>query len=1189
MASFANETKTEDIYTRGETDIFDYLNAQLKKRILILDGAMGTMIQKHRFTEEDYRGERFKDFEAPDGLKGNNDLLSLTQPEAILDIHDKYLESGSDIIETNTFSGTTIAMLDYKMTHLVHEMNVESAKLCRIACDKYTAMNPLKPRFVAGAVGPTNRTGSISPNVEDAGFRNTSFDELRIAYKEQIAALVEGGVDIIMVETIFDTLNAKAAVFAFDEFCEESGKRLPLMISGTIVDQSGRTLSGQTTEAFYTSLRHCKPFSIGLNCALGAQQMKPFLRRLSKIAECWVSVYPNAGLPNAMGGYDDTPADMARDVLDFARDGLVNFAGGCCGSTPPHIKAVAAAMSGEHAVLRPYPEAPERPMMWLSGLERLVVDKTRFAFLNVGERCNIAGSRKFARLIRKGLYNEAMDVARKQVEDGAMVIDLNVDDGMIDGKAAMARFLKIAMTEPDVSKRPFMIDSSKFEIIEEGLKWVQGKCIVNSISLKVGHEEFVRQAKIVRRFGAAVVIMAFDENGQAASYEEKCRICKRSYDLLVSDEIGFPPEDIIFDPNILTIATGMAEHNAYGVDFIRACKTIKEQCPHCKISGGVSNLSFGFRGVNKVREAIHAVFLYHAIQNGMDMGIVNAGMLEIYDDVEEDLRTLCENVVHNRNQGEEGSDATELLLDYATKERERLDDLKRRGVKGPKAAVKAWREKPIEERLTYSLVKGIPTHIEEDTEEARKLLPYPLAVIEGPLMAGMNVVGDLFGAGKMFLPQVIKSARVMKKAVAYLLPYMEAEKQRAALERKEAGLEALDASESHAGHILLATVKGDVHDIGKNIVGVVLGCNNYKVTDIGVMRTCVDILNEAQRLNVDVIGLSGLITPSLDEMVYVAKQMKKRGMKQPLLIGGATTSRMHTAVKISPNYMSIDHPVMHVLDASRSVVVVSSLLETNEEKREDYVEDVIDLYEEMREEYYAGLEERRLLTYEQALSKRMKIDFNATPPVCAPKQLGVQHIKGFPLADVMDYIDWSPFFQTWELRGRYPNRGYPKIFNDERVGEEARKLYADATKMLKEIMEGNLLELRASHGVWCANADDQHEDIHIYSDEARTEPLATFCCLRQQLEKENDDPYVSLADFVAPKSSGMKDYVGMFAVGVFGCDKLVAKYESENDDYSKIMAQALADRLAEAFAEVLHRDMRKNTWGYSASESLVSV
>ena len=675
--------------------------------------------------------------------------------------------------------------------------------------------------------------------------------------------------------------------------------------------------------------------------------------------------------------------------------------------------------------------------------------------------------------------------------------------------------------------------------------------------------------------------MAFDEDGQAATYEEKCRICKRSYDLLVSDEIRFPPEDIIFDPNILTIATGMAEHNEYGVDFIRACKTIKEQCPHSKISGGVSNLSFGFRGVNKVREAIHSVFLYHAIKAGMDMGIVNAALLEVYDDVDDDLRALCENVVHNQNQGPEGSDATEALLEYASKERERMDELKAMGKGERKKIQKPWREKPVQERLTYSLVKGIPTFIEQDTEEARKLLPYPLAVIEGPLMSGMNVVGDLFGAGKMFLPQVIKSARVMKKAVAYLLPYMEEEKIRVAADRESKGL-AKEEEESRP-HILLATVKGDVHDIGKNIVGVVLGCNNYKVSDIGVMRTCNDILNAAQEKNVDIIGLSGLITPSLDEMVYVAKQMKKRGMTQPLLIGGATTSRMHTAVKISPNYMNIDHPVVHVLDASRSVVVVSSLLEKDKEKREDYVEDVIDLYEEMREEYYAGLEDRRLLTYEKALSKRCKIDFEARPPVCAPKGgVGVNHVRGFPLADVIDYIDWSPFFQTWEIRGRYPNRGFPKIFNDERVGEEARKLYADAQAMLKEIVDGNLLELRASHGVWPANADDAHEDILVYADEDRTQPpIGRFACLRQQLEKENDDPYMSLSDFIAPKSSGLKDYLGMFAVGVFGCDKIVAKYEADNDDYSKIMAQALADRLAEAYAEVLHRIMRMETWGFT--------
>ncbi len=882
---------------KGEHDIFSYLNATLSKRILILDGAMGTMVQKFKFTEEDYRGERFKDFDAPDGLKGNNDLLSITKSDTIKGIHEAYLDAGSDIIETNTFSGTTIAMADYKMEHLVFELNVASARLCRTACDKYTALTPDKPRFAVGAIGPTNRTGSISPSVEDPGFRNVTFDELRIAYKEQCEGLITGGCEIILVETIFDTLNAKAALFAVEEVFEERGFRMPVMISGTIVDQSGRTLSGQTSEAFYTSVRHTKPFSIGLNCALGAKAMKPFLQRLANVAECWVSCYPNAGLPNAMGGYDEKPEDTALNMVDFANDKLVNIIGGCCGTTDKHIAACSKALAD--VPVRPYPKKPEHPTMYLSGLERLVVDKELFRFLNVGERCNIAGSMRFKRLIKNNDYNAAMAVARKQVEDGAMVLDLNVDDGMVDGVAAMCRFLKIAMTEPDISKVPFMIDSSKFKIIEAGLKWVQGKCIVNSISLKVGEEEFVRQARIVRMHGAAVIVMAFDENGQAATYEEKVRICKRSYDLLVGPKVRFPPEDIIFDPNILTVATGMAEHNAYGLDFVRACTEIKRVCPYCKISGGVSNLSFGFRGVDKVREGIHAVFLYHAIQAGMDMGIVNAGLMEVYDDVDEDLRQLCEDVVLNRNQGETGMEATEKLLEYAMEERARIADLKSKGIK-KRVKPTAWREKTVEERLKYALIKGDPTYITEDTEEARAKLPYPLAVIEGPLMGGMNVVGDLFGSGKMFLPQVIKSARVMKKAVAYLLPFMEAEKEANRKLAVEQGIVSNESDDSSAGKILLATVKGDVHDIGKNIVGVVLGCNNYKIFDIGVMCTCNDILDKAEELDVDIIGLSGLITPSLDEMVFVAQEMKKRGMKQPLLIGGATTSRMHTAVKVAP-------------------------------------------------------------------------------------------------------------------------------------------------------------------------------------------------------------------------------------------------------------------------------------------------
>lgn len=1178
------EWNAGEIFTKGKHDIFSYLNKTLEKRILILDGAMGTMIQKFKFSEEDYRGERFKDFDAPDGLKGNNDLLTLTKSETIRQIHEDYLAAGSDIIETNTFSGTTIAMADYRMEHLVHELNFESARLCREACDKYTKLTPEKPRFAIGAIGPTNRTGSISPSVEDPGFRNVTFDELRIAYKDQCKGLLMGGCEIIMVETIFDTLNAKAALFAIEELFDEYNFKVPIMVSGTIVDQSGRTLSGQTSEAFYTSIRHAKPFSVGLNCALGAKQMKPFLQRLSSVCECWVSVYANAGLPNAMGGYDETPKEAGEAALDFANDKLVNIVGGCCGTTNHHIKAVADVLAT--ARVRPFPVKPEHPKMWLSGLERLIVDKSLFAFLNIGERCNLAGSLRFKRLIKNNDYNAAMAVARKQVEDGAMVLDLNVDDGMVDGVAAMQRFLKIAMTEPDICKVPFMIDSSKFKIIEAGLKWVQGKCIVNSISLKVGEEEFIRQARIVRRYGAAVIVMAFDENGQAATFEEKVRICKRSYDLLVGEKIQFPPEDIIFDPNILTVATGMVEHNAYAIDFIRACSEIKIQCPYAKISGGVSNLSFGFRGVNKVREGIHAVFLYHAIQAGMDMGIVNAGLMEIYDDVDKDLRELCEDVVLNRNQGESGMDATEKLLDYAMAERENLAALKAKGIKKPVKSL-AWREKTVEERLSYSLIKGNPTYITEDTEEARQKLPYPLAVIEGPLMNGMNVVGDLFGSGKMFLPQVIKSARVMKKAVAYLLPFMEEEKEKNRQLAIKEGRVPTDQTEddSYAGHVLLATVKGDVHDIGKNIVGVVLGCNNYKITDIGVMCTCNDILDKAEELGVDIIGLSGLITPSLDEMVFVAQEMKKRGMTQPLLIGGATTSRMHTAVKIAPQFESINHPVIHVLDASRSVVVVGNLLESNSDKRDDYVEDTLDLYDEMREDYYAGLEERNLLPFEKAIEQRLKIDWVKEPCAGKPKKAGIQVEKNYPLSEVVPFIDWNPFFQTWELRGRYPNRGYPKIFNDEKVGEEAKKLYDDAQKMLKEIVASNSLECRAVHGIFPANTIGT-EDVEIYENGDRNSVTAKFCMLRQQLEKETEDAYLSLADFVAPKDTGLEDHMGMFAVGVFGAEKLTEKYEADLDDYSKIMVQALADRLAEAFGELIHKKMRTETWAHSLNEDL---
>ncbi|TMW57200.1 hypothetical protein Poli38472_003125 [Pythium oligandrum] len=1162
-------------FVRGETDIFAYLTALMKQRILIFDGGMGTMIQQHKLTEEDFRGERFKDF--PMLVKGNNDLLSITRPDIIKDIHREYMEVGlAQLIGTNTFSGTTIAQADYKMEHLVYELNYESAKIAREVADEVTAKDPLKPRFVAGSIGPTNRTLSISPNVEDPGFRNVTFDELVAAYYQQVEGLVDGGSDILLVETIFDTLNAKAAVYAIDQYQENTGRRLPLFISGTIVDMSGRTLSGQTTEAFYVSLRHSKPFCIGLNCALGANQMKPFLQRLSNVAECFVSVYANAGLPNAMGGYDDSPQLMADHCEEFCKDYLINMMGGCCGTTPKHIRAMAEMTMNYTA--RPLPPLKD-PFMWLSGLEDLVVTKERFSFLNIGERCNISGSIRFKKLILKGDYGTAMDIARQQVEDGAMVIDVNVDDGMLDGVAAMERFLNIAVTEPDVSKVPFMIDSSKFHIVEAGLKCVQGKCIVNSISLKVGEELFCEHARIVKRHGAAVVVMAFDEEGQAATEEEKIRICKRSYDILV-EKVGFPPEDIIFDPNILTIATGMEEHNNYGVDFINATRRIKEVCPYAKISGGVSNLSFGFRGVNVIREAIHSVFLYHAVAAGMDMGIVNAGMLEVYDDIPKDLLKLVEDVVLNRHDG-----ATEALLDRSLIEKEKLEAAKKGGVDPNAGIQQEWRTKPIGERLTHALVKGISEFIDQDVEEMRKACARPLDVIEGPLMDGMNVVGDLFGSGKMFLPQVIKSARVMKKAVAYLLPFMEEEKAKSRLAAAANGevLEEEDDDSQYAGKVLMATVKGDVHDIGKNIVGVVLGCNNYKIIDMGVMVPCEDILRVAKEEKVDIIGLSGLITPSLDEMVHVAREMNKAGLKIPLMVGGATTSKMHAAVKIAPHYSTADHPVIHVLDASRSVVVVGNLLREDEE-REDFVEDLLEEYEELREEYYASLDDIKMISFADAKKKAFQIDFENNPPFQKVNRLGTHLIEHLDLEKLVPFIDWNPFFQTWELRGRYPNRGYPKIFDDESVGEEARKVFDEGQKLLKEIISKKLMHVKGVSGIFPAYREG--EDVIVCDPSNPDTPVSKFCMLRQQAEKETSDPYMSLADFVAPRRAGTYDYIGGFAVGVFGVEELAAKFESEHDDFNKIMSQAIGDRLAEAFAEYIHREMRVNDWGYAAEEVL---
>jgi 5-methyltetrahydrofolate--homocysteine methyltransferase len=988
-------------FVRGRDSLREYITSLFTSEIATYDGAMGTMIQnyskKNKLEEEEYRGDRFKNWTC--NVKGNNDMLSITQPHIIQGIYREYLEvGGSNLIGTNTFSSTTIAMADYEMEAYVYELNYEAARLAREVCDEITANDPTKPRFVVGAIGPTNRTGSISPSVEDPAARNVTFDELVEAYFEQIVGLVDGGADILMVETIFDTLNAKAAVYAVGEYLEMSGLDIPLFISGTLVDQSGRTLSGQTGEAFYVSIRHAKPMCVGLNCALGASHMIPFVERLSKVAECFVHVYSNAGLPNAMGGYDETPDDMAKGNEIFFKNQWLNMVGGCCGSTPPHIKAIREVAANYKP--RKLPDVG-RPKMWLSGLEDLVVDDVHnhlgLPFLNVGERCNIAGSIKFKKLMMAGDYSAAMDIAKKQVEDGAHVIDINVDDGMLDGLAAMQKFVKIAVTEPEIAKVPFMLDASKFEIVMAGLKWCQGKPIVNSISLKVGEELFKEQATLLRKHGAAVVVMAFDEKGQAATEEDKVRICKRSYDILVN-EVHFPPEDIIFDPNVLTIGTGLEEHANYGVDFINATKKIKELCPYVKISGGISNLSFGFRGVTKIRESIHAVFLHHAIlEAGMDVGIVNAQEMLAYSEVETDLCQVAEELIFNTNP-----DATEKMLDLTQKEKEAMEARKKGGVVQVKE--KSWRDEEPKKRLEHSLVNGISEYVNEDVEAARQECSKPLEVIEGPLMDGMNIVGDLFGAGKMFLPQVIKSARVMKKAVAYLLPFMEEEKKQNLIAQ---GLDPNDVDENDdsnfAGKVLMATVKGDVHDIGKNIVAVVLGCNNYKVYDIGVMCSCEMILEKAREYNVDVIGLSGLITPSLDEMVDVAKQMSKGGFKQPLLIGGATTSKMHTAVKIAPNYFTKQHPVIHVLDASRSVTVVSSLLSEN---KDDFVEDLKEEYQEMREDYYAGLEDRNFLTFEKAKKAKFVIDFDAKPPAPAPNKLGITVIDSVKVADVVPYIDW---------------------------------------------------------------------------------------------------------------------------------------------------------------------------------------
>lgn len=1159
-----------------EPAIFEEIRAVLNERVMYIDGAMGTMIQRYKLKEPDFRGERYKNHSHD--LQGNNDILSITRPDIIQQIHEQYLEAGADFLETNTFSGTRIAQADYELDTQqdVYDINYESVKVAKQACEKYEEMDG-KRRYVCGAIGPTNRTLSISPDVNDPSFRNITFNEVVDAYYEQVHALIEGGADVLLVETIFDTLNAKAAIFAIEKYFDENPEheRKPVFISGTIVDMSGRTLSGQTTEAFWTSVSHAKPMAVGLNCALGAKDMRQYIERLGRCSDAYIICYPNAGLPNAMGGYDQTGPEMAAEMEPFSKDRLCNIVGGCCGSTPAHIKAIVETFSKTAPKSPPHP-LPE--MMRLSGLEQFILDPALVRFVNVGERCNVAGSMFFKKQVLGGNYEKMQEIALKQVNNGAQVLDINFDEGLLDSHAVMRKFCNLLATEPDVAKVPFMIDSSKFDVVEQGLQCIQGKCIVNSISLKVGVDEFIRHAKLVKRYGAAVVVMAFDEQGQAATRDDKVRICSRAYKILVED-VKFNPNDIIFDPNILTVATGIEEHNNYAKDFFEATRIIKDTLPYCHISGGVSNISFSFRGNNALREAMHSAFLFHGISHGMDMGIVNAGVIPVYSDIPENLLELIEDVLLNRK-----SEATENLLEFSL----RMDKKSSLGA-GNDADKNKWRELPVNERLSHALVKGIDEFVNGDVEEARQAADKPLSVIEGPLMDGMNVVGDLFGAGKMFLPQVIKSARVMKKAVAVLIPYMEAEKEARIAEAVARG-EAASQEDMYAGTMVIATVKGDVHDIGKNIVAVVLGCNNYKVVDLGVMCPCDKIIDAVREHNANVIGLSGLITPSLDEMVYVAARLEKEKMKIPLLIGGATTSKMHTAVKVAPRYTA---PTVHVLDASRAVTVVSSLLDEN--NNEDFVEDIAEEYEELREEHYAGLEERKYIDLKEARKRKLQIDFaGSEPPACRPGFLGVKVLREYPLEDLLSYIDWNPFFQTWQLRGKYPNRGYPKIFNDETVGAEAKKLYDEAKSILADYVKNKKLTAHGVLGFFPANTVND-DDIEVYSpeeDEVRSTPIEVFRTLRQQAEKEDDEaPYLAMSDFIAPKATGLKDYLGMFAVGIFGAEDLIVKYKAALDDYRVIMCEALADRLAEAFAEKLHEDVRNKPdfWGYTQGNEKLST
>jgi 5-methyltetrahydrofolate--homocysteine methyltransferase len=1114
----------------------------LQERIFVLDGAMGTMIQEYKLSESDYRGSQFKD--ASDDQKGNNDLLSITQPDIIREIHSNFLSAGADIIETNTFNANPISQADYSLQDQTYKLNMASAKVAREAADEFTKKNPNKPRFVAGAIGPTNKTLSLSPDVEDPGYRAITFDALVDAYTEQIRGLVDGGVDTLLIETVFDTLNCKAAIYAVHNYCRKVDREIPIMISGTIVDQSGRTLSGQTTEAFWISVQHANPLlSVGLNCALGSKQMRPYIQELSNHASCFTSLYPNAGLPDELGEYNETPDFMAEQIRDYAENGFVNIVGGCCGTTPEHIQA----MAEEAKRHKPRKRSNPKPYLRLSGLEPLVV-RPETNFVNIGERTNVTGSAKFKRLIKNEEYEEGLSVARDQVEGGAQIIDINMDEALLDSEQVMKDFINLMAAEPDIARVPFMVDSSKWSVILSGLKTTQGKSVVNSISLKEGEVTFKEQAGKILDFGAAVVVMAFDEKGQADSLERRKEICKRAYDILTK-EVGFAPQDIILDPNILTVATGIDEHNNYAVDFIETVRWIKENLPLAKVSGGLSNISFSFRGNNVVREAMHSAFLYHAIDAGLDMAIVNAGQLEVYEEIEPKLKELVEDVLLNRRD-----DATERLVDYA-------EEIKDQDSGKKEAKKDEWREKSVEERIKHALVKGITDYIEDDVEEARQKYPQPIEVIEGPMMDGMNVVGDLFGAGKMFLPQVVKSARVMKKGVAILIPYIEKEKEK-------------NKNSEPKAKVLLATVKGDVHDIGKNIVAVVLRCNNYDVIDLGVMNPAEKILSAAKEHKVDVVGLSGLITPSLDEMVHVAKEMTREGFNTPLLIGGATTSRMHTAVKIAPSY---ENPVIHVLDASRSVTVVNRLVSKTLKK--GFLDEIREEYEGLRDQYSSRSKRKTYLPIEKARENKTKIEWEGTT-VKTPKNLGVTTFKNFPLAKLRRFIDWGPFFIAWEMKGKFPD-----ILEDKKAGKEARKLFDEANQLLDKIINDNLLTANGVLGLFPANSVG--DDIEIYTDESRKEVRAVFHALRQQSKKRSGQPNKALSDYVAPKETGIQDYMGAFAVTTgHGVNELVEKFQKDHDDYNAILVKALADRLAEAFAEYLHREVRTDLWGYSPNEDL---